>query len=116
MITYCLSSSITEEDLIQLGFQKDNWHHFNNRDAWYCKSWHLYEKIKMTVHINLTTREWDNYRDIDIGCEDGQPYTTFYEYLEGSMTMSPFLNNVIDAYEKQMSQLISDGILILLKT
>ncbi len=115
-LVYQLSPDLTEERLVKLGFYKGSFRHRDSSDFWYSKAWDLYEGIEFIIHINMTTREWNDYNDIDVlDVESGRPYETFYEYLEGSMTMYPFLNNVIDTYEERMNQLVAGGVLVLIQ-
>jgi len=110
---YKLNPSVCKEQLLENKFRVGSWRHGDSADEWYSKWWILQDEIGMTVHINITTKQWDEFEDTDVIDEDfGQPYGPFYHcYYNGAQTFE-CVDRVIEAYHKRMDALVDLGILI----
>lgn len=112
-MAYKLNTGVSKDDLLRNHFKVGSWRHIDSEDEWYSKSWPLCEEIDLTVHINMTTKEWDEFDNTDV-IDDyfAQPYSPFYDCIYNGVQEFDFVSRVIDAYCKRMDALVDSGILI----
>lgn len=110
---YKLNPSVCKEKLLESRFKVGSWRHDDSTDEWYSKCYPLCGEMDLTVHINMTTKKWDEFEDTDVIDDDfGQPYGPFYDcYCDGAPRFE-FVDRVIEAYCKRMDALADAGILI----
>ena len=110
---YRLNPSVCKEELIKNHFATGSFRHVNSQDEWYSKWWPLHDEMELTVHINMTTKRWDEFEDTDVIDDDfGEPYNPFYECYYNGAKKFECVNRVIEAYHKRMDALVDTGILI----
>lgn len=110
---YKLNPDVSTDDLIRNKFKPGSWRHGDSNEKWYSKSCGLCGEIDLTVHINMTTKDWDEYEDTDVIDDDfGQPYTPFYNCVYNGQKKFRAVRLVIDAYYERMDALVDSGILV----
>lgn len=110
---YKLNPDVSTDDLMRNKFKPGSWRHGDSNDEWYSKSYGLYDEIDLTVHINMTTKDWDEFEDTDVIDDDwGQPYSPFYDCIYNGCEKFDFISRVIEAYYKRMDILVDSGILV----
>lgn len=110
---YKLNPSVCKEKLLENGFKARSWRHGDSADEWYSKCYSLCGEIDLTVHINMTTKKWDEFENTDVIDDDfGQPYGPFYDCYYSGAPRFEFVDRVIEAYCKRMDVLADVGILI----
>ena len=105
---YEINPSVTEDLLVDAGFKKGYWLAASEpgyvEDHWYSKNYMLDNKADIDVTVAI---------DGDFG----QPYYPFYEYREkdGKHLISgrfPFLEKIYQVYDKEMDNLVEQGIFV----
>ena len=98
-MAYQLNPDVIEEDLLRNHFKVGSWRHAQSAEAWYSKSWPLHGEIDLTVHINMTTKQWDEFEDTDVIDDDFcQPYSPFYDCVYNGVQQFDLASRVIGAY------------------
>lgn len=108
---YKLRDGIAKEDLEAAGFHSGSWQRKDDHE-WMSMWRPLYDEIEIDIDVDLTTREWDDFENVLVMDDDfGQPYTPFYNYLNGKTNLFQILEHVVDAYNNFMDTLVKQGVL-----